>query len=255
MRSLGLWKLLMLVALASGPTTSLAQEPGPATPEPATREAAIEQAQAEKGAALQPYVPGKGEKYLEPSRGHHHQRRAALASLLRPALYRAAAFTLGAGLHAHVEPLQPARCAGVLHLLRLQAGRSGVHRAARCSAAAAQLSLLGGWREATQVGFYGIGTGPSRTDRVNYGFQQPYGSATIKLRPTRRLLVLRGGLEASQWQQTSGPGAFPSVETVYTPATLPGLGADVHLPPFARHGRASTGARPPATRGAAASTA
>jgi surface antigen Omp85-like protein len=32
-------------------------------------------------------------------------------------------------------------------------------------------------------------------------------------------------LEVSEWKQTAGSGSSPSVETVYTPATLPGLGA------------------------------
>ena len=35
----------------------------------------------------------------------------------------------------------------------------------------AHLSVIGGWREATQVGFYGIGTDTSKDDRTNYLFQ------------------------------------------------------------------------------------
>ena len=46
-----------------------------------------------------------------------------------------------------------------------------------------QLSVLGGWREATQVGFYGIGTNTSKDDRTNYLFEQPYGSALLTLWP------------------------------------------------------------------------
>ncbi len=38
--------------------------------------------------------------------------------------------------------------------------------------------------------------------------------------------MVRGGFEVSQWQQTPGAGSVPSVETIYTPATLPGLGAE-----------------------------
>jgi Omp85 superfamily domain len=45
--------------------------------------------------------------------------------------------------------------------------------------------------------------------------------------PTRRLLMLRGGAEFTQWSQEPGKGSFPSVETRYTPADLPGLGAEV----------------------------
>ena len=37
--------------------------------------------------------------------------------------------------------------------------------------------------------------------------------------------MLTGGLEVSQWDQDSGGGSAPSVDEVYTPNTLPGLGA------------------------------
>ncbi len=47
------------------------------------------------------------------------------------------------------------------------------------------LSVLGGWREATQVGFYGIGTNTSKDDRASYLFQQPYASALLTIFPTR----------------------------------------------------------------------
>jgi hypothetical protein len=91
----------------------------------------------------------------------------------------------------------------------------------------ATLSVVGGWREATQVGYYGLGTATHENDRANYGFKQPYASALLTVRPARRALVLRGGVEASQWKQTAGSGDFPSVEQVYGPQTLPGLGATV----------------------------
>ena len=43
-----------------------------------------------------------------------------------------------------------------------------------------------------------------------------------------------GGLEYSQWDQGSGKGSAPSVEEVYTPDTLPGLGAKpTYLQPHA----------------------
>jgi hypothetical protein len=37
--------------------------------------------------------------------------------------------------------------------------------------------------------------------------------------------MLRGAAELSEWSQRAGEGTFPSVESKYTPATLPGLGA------------------------------
>ena len=91
-----------------------------------------------------------------------------------------------------------------------------------------KLSMIGGWRKATQVGFYGFGTGnTSADDRTNFSFTQPYASATLDLRPTRRVLLLVAGAEYSQWDQGSGEGNKPSVEEIYTPDELPGLGQKV----------------------------
>ena len=49
----------------------------------------------------------------------------------------------------------------------------------------------------------------------------------LGVRPTRRLLFLAGGVEYSEWDQRSGAGSAPSVEEVYTPETLAGLGAKI----------------------------
>ncbi len=91
----------------------------------------------------------------------------------------------------------------------------------------AALSLLAGYREATQVGFYGIGTDTVKEDRANFAFDRWYGSGLLTVRPTRRFLTLRGGLELSEWNTKPGEGTAPSVEEVYNPATLPGLGARI----------------------------
>ncbi len=79
------------------------------------------------------------------------------------------------------------------------------------------------------MGFYGIGTGnTSVDDRVNYSFQQPYLITSLNVRPTRRVLTLNGTVEYTQWKQRPGEGTDPSIETVYTPTELPGLGATVN---------------------------
>ena len=45
------------------------------------------------------------------------------------------------------------------------------------------------------------------------------------MRPTRRLLVVGGGFELTRWNMNGGTGSR-SVEDVYTPDSLPGLGAE-----------------------------
>jgi hypothetical protein len=88
-----------------------------------------------------------------------------------------------------------------------------------------RLSVIGGWREATEVGFYGFAMTSTQENRANYSFQQPYFNGTLEVFPTKKLFMLKGGLELTQWKQAPGSGSAPSVETVYTSSTLPGLGA------------------------------
>lgn len=193
-------------------------------PEPATRAAAIEQQQADRAKTLHPYVPNKAEKYFD-------RAEAILSNGLRwhpyfQNAYSGGGFTVGAGYRTFVSPYNSVDLRGSITV-------SGYKRleaeflAPRLMNRRAVLSVIGGWREATQVGFYGLGNSTDQDNRANYGFTQPYGVAALTVRPTNRMLLLRGSFEASQWNQTPGSGSAPSVEEVYSPATLTGLGAEV----------------------------
>ena len=219
MSSVRVWKLFTVAALALGAATAAAAQ----EPEATTRVGAIEQAQAEKSKTLHPYIPNKAEKFANRfeeimtrgvPRWHPFFGKA----------YSGGGFTVGLGYAHHVSPYNWFDVRGSYTLKgykRLEAEFT----APRLFQRRGSLVLLGGWREATQVGFYGLGGNTSADDRTNYKFEQPYGSATFTFWPTRRLLMLRGEVELSRWDQQPGEGSFPSVETVYTPATLPGLGA------------------------------
>src|SRR6266513_1996210 len=218
MRIVGLWRLIAVVVLVAGTTTSVvAQEP-----EATTREAAIEQAQAEKVKTLHPYVPGKTEALMNRAEDILVNGVPRWHPFFESAYY-GGGFTLGAGYAHHVSPYNLLDVRGsytILGYKRIEAELTAPRLFHRRGA----LSLVGGWREATQAAFYGLGMGTSKADRADFDFQQPYGSGTLTLWPTRRLLMLRGGLELSQWSQRPAEGEVRSVETVYTPATLPGLG-------------------------------
>ncbi len=187
------------------------------------READIVAAQLAKSRDLKPYEIGRVEAWL------NHAEDLALNGSLHwhpffDSAYAGGGFTLGAGYINHVSSYNTLDIRGSLT-------PSGYKRieaeflAPRLFNRRATLSVIGGWREATQVGFYGFGIGTSKDDRANYSFDQPYAQAMLDVRPTRRLLVLSGGLEISMWNQDSGSGSAPSVEEVFTPETLPGLGA------------------------------
>jgi hypothetical protein len=217
--------LVTVFATLSYASYSAAQDPSDAdqSDPTATRTALIEQEQDAKAAALVPAGPGKAEQYVnrlsEMFLGQQLKWHAFWESA-----YSGGGFTMGAGYLWYTSPYNTLDLRGSITFSgykRLEAefvdpelfGRRG------------RLSVLGGWREATEVGFYGFGMATSDSNRTNYSFQQPYISATLEVFPTRRLFVVRGGLELTQWKQNPGSGDVPSVEQVYTPETLPGLGA------------------------------
>ena len=174
---------------------------------------------------LHPYIPNKGERFFQ------HVDTILEGGALRwhpffESAYSGGGFTLGVGHTNYVSAYNYIDVRGSYTFSNYK--RAEVEFVApRMFNRRGHLSVLGGWREATQVGFYGIGTNTPKDDRANYLFQQPYGSALLTVFPRRRTLMLRGGVEFSQWSQEPGKGSFPSVEEVYTPDTLPGLGAEV----------------------------
>jgi outer membrane protein assembly factor BamA len=79
-----------------------------------------------------------------------------------------------------------------------------------------------GWRDATQVAFYGLGM-DSPQDGTNFRMKQTYvgGDLTARPLPWARAGV---GLTYEDFSLESGTGSTPSIETVHTPASAPGLG-------------------------------
>jgi hypothetical protein len=189
-----------------------------------SREAEIARAKAEKAKGLRPYVPSKAEKLID------RAEDLLLSGQLHwypffDSAYAGGGFTLGAGYRRYVSAYNTVDLRGSITF-------SGYKRieaeflAPRLFNRRGLVSVIGGWREATQVGFYGIGTSSTSKDsRANYSFTQPYVSGRLEVWPTRKWFVVGGGLEYSKWDQGSGSGADPSVEEVYTPDTLVGLGA------------------------------
>ena len=243
MRTTDMLKWFTMLALVATSTNVAAQSPSPAPTEaaitstaadetsspqeskPGTRQAAIEEQQAAKEGNLHPYTPNKGERIFV------HIDTILEGGSLRwhpffENAYSGGGFTLGVGHITYLGGYNYIDLRGSYTLSNYKRVEAEFV-APRLFHRRGQLSVIGGWREATQVGFYGIGTNTSKDDRTNYLFNQPYGSALLTLFPTRRVLMLRGGVEYSRWNQEPGEGTFPSVETVYTPQTLPGLGAEV----------------------------
>jgi len=217
MRVVGFFSVFTTVMLLAGPTASRAQ-----TPEPDTREAAVEQAQAQKARNLHPYIPSRAEQlitgisnaFTNPTTKWHPYFENA---------YRGGGFAVGAGYTQHVSPYNVVDVRGSYSVERYKLAEAEFF-APRLFHRRGKLSVVGGWRDATQVGFYGLGSQSSLSQRSNYAFEQPYGGARLTVWPTRRLLLVRGGIDVARWSLKDPLGRPPAVQDVYTPATLPGLG-------------------------------
>ena len=202
-------------------TTAWAQ---PASPDTETRAGRIAADQQAKAKDLKPYAPNKAEVWVK------ELEQTFLSGQLRwhpyfESAYRGGGFTLGAGYLTHVGDQNWVDVRGSVTpsgYLRAE----GEFRAPRLFDRRGSLSVIGGWRKATEVGYYGLGTADtSKDDRALYSFTQPYVSGTLDVRPWRNWLVLSGGLDYSEWSPGSAKGSSPSIEEVYTPETAPGLGA------------------------------
>ena len=211
--------LLALFATAGAAGISDAQQP-----EPTTRTALIEQSKAEKAKSLSPYVPSRGERFgarlerLLAGEGRHGHPFFESA-------YSGGGFALGAGYLQHVSPYNFVDVRGIYSVAGYKRAEAEF-KAPRLFHRRGELSLLLGYREATQVRFFGRGMDTSPDARGDYAFTRPYASGILTVRPTQRYLMLRGGLEWTRWSLQQASGRFPPVEAVFPPNTLPGLAAE-----------------------------
>jgi hypothetical protein len=208
--------------LLAGASPSHAQS---APPDPETRAAAIAVKQEEKAANPQPYQPNRAERWVRQIEGALSGQTLKWHPFFENA-YRGGGFTLGAGYLHHVGEYAWVDVRGSVTpagYLRFE----GEYRLPRLFDRRGQLSVVGGWRKATHVGFYGFGTAEtSAEDAAYYGFTQPYLSSLLEVRPTRRWLLLTGGAEYSQWTPTTRRGSGPNLDEIYPPSTIPGYGSD-----------------------------
>jgi outer membrane protein assembly factor BamA len=191
-------------------------------PQPDTRQSTIENAAVEKAKNLHPYEVTTAEKVVARLERRFANETVRLHPFMENA-YRSGGFAAGLGYMFHTSAYSSLDVRGS-YSIRSYKLAEAEFVSPRLFDRRGELTVRGGWRDATEVGFYGIGMNTSTGDRADYAFEQPFGSALLTIRPTRRLFMVRGGFEASRWDLRSGEGTAPSVDEVYTPESLPGLG-------------------------------
>ena len=243
-------------ALLGAVLIGVAAAPAAAQPaEPPTRTSLIEQAQAEKGATLQPYVPGEAEKYLDYAENYLLSGRLNWHPFFQSA-YSGGGFTLGAGYLKHVGAYNTLDMRGSITLLRLQADRGAVPRAgvvqtagdavaARRAGARRPRSASTGWERRSRW---------TKPDQLRLQATVRIGDARAPARRAAFLVLARRPRGVAVGTDARRPGPRRRSRRSTRPRHFP---ASAPSPPICiRKARwASTGARRPATRGAADSTA
>ena len=228
----------LLVPLLAGPAAvATAQD---------SRAATIAAQQAEKARAAVPYVPNRAEKMLATVERELLRDPSGVYPLFG-SVYSGGGFTLGAGYRQFYGDRTHADLKGMYSFQNYKlvevSSDSWGHADGRVD-----LHARAGWRDATKITFSGLGMN-TLPDVSNFRMKQTYVGGDLVTRPARGLFAA-AGLSFEDFNLVEGTGATPSIETVFTAQSAPGLGdnpAYLHLavsggvdtrpsPGYARHG-------------------
>ncbi len=199
-----------------------------------TREAEIAAEQARKAADLKAYKPSGAEEWTIRLR----REFVDLPSGFYPyfsSVYSGGGFTLGAGFREYYGDRTHWDIKGLYSLKSYKLVEFSTDSIGH---AQGRVDLHGrlGWRDATQVSYYGLGMGTVTDDRSTFRLKEGYAGGTVDLRPAK-YAVFGASAEVENYSMGSGLGTVPSIEEIFTPATAPGLGVS----PTYLHTSASAG--------------
>jgi hypothetical protein len=208
----GIWSLLATLLVIPGVLE--AQE---------SREGVVAAAQAEKATRLAPYTPDGAERVVLRLKREFIDSPSGLYPLFA-SVYSGGGFTLGAGFRQFygdrtfwdVKGLYSLKGYKLAELSTDSLGHAGGRL---------DLHARAGWRDATQVDFFGVGNNTLDTGRSNFRMKQMYVGGDVNARAAR-WIVYGAGVSYEDYTLEEGLGAISSIEDVYTPVTAPGLGAN-----------------------------
>jgi hypothetical protein len=216
--------VLFLLSLA-GARPAVAQE---------TRAEVIAQEEAEKAKSLKPEGPSTAEQRFLKWRRELLEEPSGLYPYF-DSVYSGGGFTLGAGYRDYYGDNTFWDLRGLYSFKNYKFIELST---TSLNLAEDRLDLRGyvGWRDATQVAFYGLGINSDADAKSNFRLKQTYVGGELKFNPIP-WVVLGGGLTYEDYRREEGTGSSPSIEEIYTPSTAPGLFSE----PSYLHSRASAG--------------
>jgi hypothetical protein len=205
--------LAVVTALGLCPQPAVAQD---------SRADVIARAQAEKAGRLAPHDPSKAERVVTTIKEHFLDRPGGFYPYFG-SVYSGGGFTLGLGFR---PPLGDNTWLDVKGLYSIRSYKLVEIGATSPTLAGGRLGVAvrAGWRDATQVNFYGLGMGTSTRDRTGFRLKQAYAGGSLTARPVP-WVVLDGAVAFEDYATEAGTGRAPSIEERFTAATAPGLGS------------------------------
>jgi hypothetical protein len=188
-----------------------------------SREATVAAQQADKAKTGRPPQPSKAEQWVRKFEGIYLEDPSGFYPYFG-SVYHGGGLTLGAGYRKYYGDNTFWDLKGAYSFKNYKLVETGTESRGHWNRRLSFGSRLG-WRDATQVAYYGLGTQSRPEDRANFRFQETYADGHMVFRPVR-WIPLQGSVAYEHWDTKQGQGAEPSIETRYTPQTAPGLGAD-----------------------------
>jgi len=207
----------VLVALA------LAMSAGASLPAAAqeTRAETIARAQAEKASKLAPYEPGAAERIAAAMKRQFVDTPSGFYPYF-DSVYGGGGFTLGAGHRTFYGDRSFFDVRG-LYSVKSYKLIEVVTQSLGLAHGRVNLRANGGFRDATQVSYFGVGGDTTTDGESNYRMQQSFIGGALTARAPGALFVdVSGSYE--DFTLKEGTGASPTIGAIYTSATAPGLG-------------------------------
>lgn len=211
---------------------ALAQQPQSQPAQQETRAEEIAAEQAKKANELRPYEPSAAERWTETIYEEFLTEPGGFYPFFG-SVYSGGGFTLGAGYrqfygdrtHWDAKGLYSFKNYKLFALSTDSWGHAG-----------GRVDFHGsiGWRDATQIAYYGLGI-DSSDELSNFRMKQSFLHGDVTVRPGGRA-VFGAGIAYEDYDLEEGTGGSPSIEERFTPDTAPGLGENpsyIHSSVFA----------------------
>ncbi len=221
-KEVGIWTALGAVMLVLVPWR-VACSQAETNPAGETRAGIIEARQIEKSKATHAPQPDKAEGIVRRFEGIFIEDPAGFYPTFGT-VYHGGGLTLGAGYRKYYGDNTFWNIRGLYSFKNYKLIEAGTeskdHLNRRLS-----FGANAGWRDATQVGYFGLGIKSSLDNESRFRFQETYADGHFVLKPVS-WIPIKGSVRYELWNTLEGQGDDPSIETIYTSQTAPGLGAD-----------------------------